>query len=425
LGATYAGLFPDRVGRMVLDGAIDPSLPARRMNLDQTAGFDTAFRAFAQDCVRREDCPLGDEAKNVGGNLKKFFKKLDARPVPTGDADGRKLGESLATTGVIAAMYDEGAWPTLRDALNSAMRENDGSGLLALSDSYYERDADGRYTNLMFANAAVNCLDLPSAFSTPDEVRKALPAFEKASPVFGEGLAWATLNTPGSSLDSSDDLPFLCRGVGVLHQLSGLPVQLRGRPFLKPFHDSPPTPCALLQPALTAAQGDAQPCRFVRFLVGLQEPPDGLHCGQDSPWMVTQGNVETKERPPDGIGLPRHGRGVGGGGGYGHDRPPRRSGHLLYSGGRRVDGGGLGRVEQVLGGQDGVDQAAPGGALAGELGAELHGAAAPGTVVEADPVDVAALGKHARGHAYAGPQNGLPRLVVPGDGSVPVEVDQE
>ncbi|MGW0146156.1 alpha/beta hydrolase [Streptomyces sp. NPDC003333] len=194
LGATYAGLFPDRVGRMVLDGAIDPSLPARRMNLDQTAGFDTAFRAFAQDCVRREDCPLGDEAKNVGGNLKKFFKKLDARPVPTGDADGRKLGESLATTGVIAAMYDEGAWPTLRDALNSAMRENDGSGLLALSDSYYERDADGRYTNLMFANAAVNCLDLPSAFSTPDEVRKALPAFEKASPVFGEGLAWATLN---------------------------------------------------------------------------------------------------------------------------------------------------------------------------------------------------------------------------------------
>ncbi|MGV9231807.1 alpha/beta hydrolase [Streptomyces nigra] len=194
LGATYAGLFPDRVGRMVLDGAMDPSLPARRMNLDQTAGFETAFRAFARDCVRREDCPLGDEAKKVGTNLKAFFRKLDARPVSTGDADGRKLGESLATTGVIAAMYDEGAWPTLRDALNSAMRENDGSGLLALSDSYYERDADGRYTNLMFANAAVNCLDLPSAFSTPEEVRKALPAFEKASPVFGEGLAWATLN---------------------------------------------------------------------------------------------------------------------------------------------------------------------------------------------------------------------------------------
>ncbi|MDV7216792.1 alpha/beta hydrolase [Streptomyces prunicolor] len=197
LGATYAGLFPDRVGRVVLDGAMDPSLPARRMNLDQTAGFETAFQSFAKDCVRQTDCPLGGKGTTparVGTNLKAFFRKLDAHPIPTGDADGRKLGEALATTGVIAAMYDEAAWPQLREALTSAMKEKDGAGLLVLSDSYYERDADRRYSNLMFANAAVNCLDLPAAFSTPDQVEKALPAFEKASPVFGEGLAWASLN---------------------------------------------------------------------------------------------------------------------------------------------------------------------------------------------------------------------------------------
>ncbi|GGY21144.1 alpha/beta hydrolase [Streptomyces djakartensis] len=197
LGATYAGLFPGRAGRLVLDGAMDPSLPARRLNLEQTAGFDTAFRSFAKDCVRRAGCPLGGAGttpERAGRNLKAYFEKLDARPAPTGDSHGRRLTESLATTGVIAAMYDEGAWQHLREALTSAMRENDGAGLLALSDSYYERDADGGYSNLMFANAAVNCLDLPPAFATPGEVRKALPAFEKASPVFGEGLAWASLN---------------------------------------------------------------------------------------------------------------------------------------------------------------------------------------------------------------------------------------
>ncbi|MEU1269998.1 alpha/beta hydrolase [Streptomyces sp. NPDC005799] len=197
LGATYAGLFPERVGRLVLDGAMDPSLSARRMNLDQTAGFETAFQSFAKDCVRQPDCPLGTKGTTpaqVGENLSAFFKKLDAHPIPTGDADGRKLGEALATTGVIAAMYDEGSWGQLREALTSAMKENDGAGLLVLSDSYYERDAAGRYSNLMFANAAVNCLDLPAAFSSPDQVDKALPAFEKASPVFGEGLAWASLN---------------------------------------------------------------------------------------------------------------------------------------------------------------------------------------------------------------------------------------
>jgi pimeloyl-ACP methyl ester carboxylesterase len=197
LGATYAGLFPDRAGRLVLDGAMDPSLSARRLNLDQTAGFETAFQSFVKDCVRQPDCPLGTKGTTTaeaGRNLKAFFEKLDARPIPTGDPDGRRLGEPLATSGVIAAMYDEGAWAQLREALTSATEENDGAGLLALSDSYYERDADGRYANLMFANAAVNCLDLPAAFDTPDQVRRSLPAFQKASPVFGEGLAWASLN---------------------------------------------------------------------------------------------------------------------------------------------------------------------------------------------------------------------------------------
>ncbi|MEV7860832.1 alpha/beta hydrolase [Streptomyces hirsutus] len=197
LGATYAGLFPDRTGRLVLDGALDPSLSARQLNIEQTAGFETAFTAFAKDCVRQSDCPLGDRntsSEEAGRNLKEFFAKTDAQPIPTGDADGRELTESLATIGVIAAMYDEGAWPLLRKALTAAMKENNGAGLLALSDSYYERDAEGEYANLMFANAAVNCLDLPAAFDSPGQVRDALPDFEKASPVFGEGFAWAALN---------------------------------------------------------------------------------------------------------------------------------------------------------------------------------------------------------------------------------------
>ncbi|MFF4328235.1 alpha/beta hydrolase [Streptomyces sp. NPDC001591] len=193
LGATYADLFPARVGRLVLDGAMDPSRPALELNRDQTAGFDTAFRSFARDCAKQADCPLGQGTPQAQGQrLKEFFRKLDAQPVPSGD-QGRPLGESLATTGVIAALYDESAWPQLRQALGDAMN-GDGAALLALADSYYERDADGKYANLMFANAAVNCLDQPAAFSGPEAVDAALPSFEKASPVFGAGLAWASLN---------------------------------------------------------------------------------------------------------------------------------------------------------------------------------------------------------------------------------------
>ncbi|MEV0451375.1 alpha/beta hydrolase [Streptomyces sp. NPDC050600] len=192
LGATYAELFPDKTGRLVLDGAMDPSLSAVDLNRDQTGGFETAFKAFAADCVRQRDCPLGTESVPAAtAALRRFFHDVDAKPVPTGES--RPLGESLATTGVIAAMYDEAAWPQLREALTRAMG-GEGSSLLALADSYYEREADGSYANLMSANAAVNCLDLPPAFTGPEAAEKAVPSFEQASPVFGRGLAWAALN---------------------------------------------------------------------------------------------------------------------------------------------------------------------------------------------------------------------------------------
>ncbi|MFD0367192.1 alpha/beta hydrolase [Streptomyces sp. NPDC059071] len=192
LGATYAELFPGRVGRLVLDGAMDPSLTAEQLNREQTAGFETSINAFAADCVKKADCPLGTESVPAALDaLRGFFRETDAKPVPTGES--RQLGESLATTGVIAAMYDESAWPQLREALTRAMG-GEGSALLALADSYYERESDGTYANLMFANAAVNCLDLPPAFSGPASVEKAVPSFEKASPVFGRNLAWAALN---------------------------------------------------------------------------------------------------------------------------------------------------------------------------------------------------------------------------------------
>lgn len=192
LGAAYAGLFPKRVGRLVFDGAMDPSLSMLRVNREQTSGFNIAFKGFSKDCIRRSGCPLGRKSpKDAARRMSAFFKKLDAHPVRTGDS--RKLTESLATTGVIQSMYDEQSWPRLRQALTAA-QQGDGAQLLALADEYFERDPDGHYGNMMYANPAVNCLDLPPAFRSPAQARKAVPSFEKESPVFGRGFAWAALN---------------------------------------------------------------------------------------------------------------------------------------------------------------------------------------------------------------------------------------
>ncbi|AZM46964.1 proteinase [Streptomyces sp. WAC 06738] len=193
LGATYAGLFPQRAGRLVLDGAMDPSLTSRQLNLDQNAGFTTAFDSFAEDCVQRSDCPLGTgSAEEAGAQLRDFLDRLDAKPVPTGEQ--RKLGEPLATMGVLMAMYQEDFWPQLRDSLTDAMERKDGSGLLALADMYFEREPDGSYGSMMYGFAAVNCIDQPPPFETPADVEKLVPDFEADSPVFGRDFAWAALN---------------------------------------------------------------------------------------------------------------------------------------------------------------------------------------------------------------------------------------
>src|SRR5690606_32681129 len=61
LGAVYADLFPATVGRMVLDGAVDPSQTAAEGAFAQTTGFQRAIEAYAKDCAESSSCPIGDD----------------------------------------------------------------------------------------------------------------------------------------------------------------------------------------------------------------------------------------------------------------------------------------------------------------------------------------------------------------------------
>ena len=58
LGATYAKLFPEKVGRLVLDGAIDPSIPGLDVGITQGIGFESALRAYMADCLNDDECPF-------------------------------------------------------------------------------------------------------------------------------------------------------------------------------------------------------------------------------------------------------------------------------------------------------------------------------------------------------------------------------
>jgi len=190
LGATYADEFPQRVGRLVLDGAIDPSLPAEQLNLTQATAFDAALRQFAADCATHGDCPLGTHAEAAVTKLKTWVDGLDATPI-TGDAT-RKLTESLAITGIAVAMYDQSWWPDLRAALTKAFA-GDGSTLLSMADIYNNRVGGHYQSNEAEANFAINCVDHPGEAGSPAQVEQKLPTYEKAAPFFGQMVAWSAL----------------------------------------------------------------------------------------------------------------------------------------------------------------------------------------------------------------------------------------
>jgi pimeloyl-ACP methyl ester carboxylesterase len=190
LGAIYAGLFPTRVGRMVLDGVLDPALTNPQIMLGQAQGFQLAYTSFVNDCLAHRPCALGSSAEQITGRVRGLLKKLDAAPIKGEGA--RKLNEAMATLGLLAGMYAKSRWEFLRASLVAAYL-GDGSGLLQLADEYTRRGPDGHYQdNGNESIYAVNCLDHPGG-SSPEEIRAQLPALERASPLFGDFIGWGAL----------------------------------------------------------------------------------------------------------------------------------------------------------------------------------------------------------------------------------------
>jgi len=189
LGATYAERFPRRVGRLVLDGQLDPALTSAEIAAGQAEGFHRAFRAYLGWCLRRS-CPFTGSVDAAQEQVAQLLDRVDARPL-RGEAR-RPVTQSLLVLGIAAALYDEGSWPLLSRAFREAVR-GAGSTFLALADFYSDRGPGGRYTtNAIEVQYAVNCLDRPEA-TTLDEFRAEAAAVAESSPVFGPFIAWSGL----------------------------------------------------------------------------------------------------------------------------------------------------------------------------------------------------------------------------------------
>jgi pimeloyl-ACP methyl ester carboxylesterase len=200
LGATYAELFPEKVGPFVLDGATDPGLSSYDSTLSQAKGFETAIRAYVQDCVDDGGCFLGDSVQEGLDTITGLLDEIDAEPLPTDQDRDLQIGNAIY--GVITPLYLEDYWYILDQGLQEALA-GDGSTLLLLSDAYGSRENDTYTDNSLEAIAAINCLDDPWALD-PAKVPAEYPAFEKASPTFGRIFAWFLIGCNGIPVESTE-----------------------------------------------------------------------------------------------------------------------------------------------------------------------------------------------------------------------------
>ncbi len=188
IGARYADLFPGRVGRMVLDGALDPAASTVEVNLVQARGFERALRAYVGACVARGGCFLGGSVDEGTARVARFLRQVESTPLRT--TAGAEVTAGTAVYGIWYPLYDQASWPILDQALRNGFG-GDGSLLRTIADAYLHRNPDGSYAdNSLEAYYAVTCLDRDDGVPS-DQVGRYLPRFEQASPTFGAIFAYS------------------------------------------------------------------------------------------------------------------------------------------------------------------------------------------------------------------------------------------
>ncbi|MFN8025806.1 MAG: alpha/beta hydrolase [Acidimicrobiia bacterium] len=189
IGAVYAQMFPQTVGRMVLDAPVDLSVDALAELQADAKGFEHALESFLTDCADDKKCTFhsAGDPQSAFRELQQSFEggaELDAETL-SGDPTDRKVGVATFYTAVLSALYDKAyGWPTLARALEDA-KAGDGTLLLALADSYNGRNDDGTYSNIEQVFDAIHCDDRYDATQSWEDFVAEYQRQVKAYPLLG------------------------------------------------------------------------------------------------------------------------------------------------------------------------------------------------------------------------------------------------
>ncbi len=204
IGAIYADLFPGRVGRAVLDGAMDPSQRWVDGETETTAFKEDVLRQYVEHCKAQDSCPLTGSTDEAIAQLTAFVDGLDQDPLTAPDSN-ITVNTQEATTIIQHYTIEKPDWEALTAMLTPAMNNHDGALMVKAKQSVLapmlptttEQAVSG--ANSVFVAPAVICNDYPDTAETVADWDAQSAAEKKSHPFFG---------------GTSNGLDAYCRGWG-------------------------------------------------------------------------------------------------------------------------------------------------------------------------------------------------------------------
>jgi pimeloyl-ACP methyl ester carboxylesterase len=118
LGATFSAMHPDRVGRVVIDGVVDPSDYYDAHWLKNLRDTDKIMVRFSEYCFQAgpEKCPLylGTSATDIEAHIEKIVTDLKENPIPVPASNTR--GPEIVSYGDVISIITTALYETYREA---------------------------------------------------------------------------------------------------------------------------------------------------------------------------------------------------------------------------------------------------------------------------------------------------------------------
>ena len=158
IGALYINTFPQNVGRIVLDGPVDPGASEFDLVVNQHRAFEEALVAFMEACSETNSCPFDGTLTEKLQAVSDLYDRLEEKPLR--HSDGRLVHDGMMRTAMVTTLYSQQTWPLLNDLFTELQQGTTDTAIL-LVDYYYDREEGVYQDNSMEAFIAINCLDYP------------------------------------------------------------------------------------------------------------------------------------------------------------------------------------------------------------------------------------------------------------------------